>query len=248
MIHCINPKKNYLRHQQEIDQAIAKVCSSGKYVLDREVKRFEEEFCDFIGSRYAVGVASGTEAIFLSLKALGVGFGDEVITVSHTATATVSAIEASGAKAVFVDVEKDHLLIDVNMVEEGITKKTKAIIAVHLYGHPCDMDKLMEISNRHNISLIEDCAQASGAVYSGRSVGSIGDLGCFSFFPTKNLGCLGDGGAITTNSKTMHETLLSLRQYGWDADRESKIQGYNSRLDEIQAAILREIKISGQIC
>ncbi|MBL4711237.1 MAG: DegT/DnrJ/EryC1/StrS family aminotransferase [Gammaproteobacteria bacterium] len=239
MILCANPKEQYLSHKDEIKLAIDKVLESGWYILGQEVKAFEKEFANFVGVKYSIGVASGTDAIFLSLKALDIGTGDEVITVSHTATATVSAIEATGAKAIFVDVEEEYFTMDVSKIEEVITDKTKAIIPVHIYGHPCDMNKLQKISKENNLYLIEDCAQASGAKYEDKDVGSMGDLGCFSFFPTKNLGALGDGGAITTNSKELYEKLLMLRQYGWDKNRESKFQGYNSRLDEIQAAVLR---------
>lgn len=212
---------------------------SGWYILGEEVKEFEQEFANFVGTEYSIGVASGTDAIFLSLKALDIGAGDEVITVSHTATATVSAIEATGAKAVFVDIDEDYFTMDITKIEKIITAKTKAIIPVHIYGQSCDMDELLAIAKKNKLYLIEDCAQANGAKYKNKDVGSMGDLGCFSFFPTKNLGALGDGGAITTNSKRLYEKLLMLRQYGWDKHRESKFQGYNSRLDEMQAAILR---------
>jgi len=239
MILCSNPKEQYLSHQKEIDEALSKVLKSGMYILGKEGKAFEEEFSSFVGTHYAVGVASGTDALFLSLKALGIGTDNEVITVSHTATATVSAIEATGAKVVFVDIEKDYFTLDVSQIEKLITKKTKAIIAVHMYGHPCDMDKLVQIAKKYKLKLIEDCAQASGSKYKDKEVGSIGEIGCFSFFPTKNLGALGDGGAITTNSLEIYQKLIMLRQYGWDKNRESQFQGFNSRLDEIQAAILR---------
>jgi dTDP-4-amino-4,6-dideoxygalactose transaminase len=247
MIPCINPKENYLSHKREINQAISNVCESGQYILGEEVKNFEYEFCNFVGSKYVVGVASGTDAIFLSLKSLNIGPSDEVITTSHTATATISAIEATGAKAVFADIEEDYFSIDASMIVNVITAKTKAIVSVHIYGQPCDMDKLLEISQIYNLHLVEDCAQASGAKYRDKEVGSIGALGCFSFFPTKNLGAMGDGGAITTNSKKLYNKLLMLRQYGWSKNRESEYQGYNSRLDEIQAAILRvKLKYLGE--
>lgn len=239
MILCANPKEQYLSHKQEISEAINKVLESGWYILGEEVKNFEKEFANFVGTKYSIGVASGTDAIFLSLKALGIGIGDEVITVSHTATATVSAIEATGAKAILLDIDEDFFTMDISKVENFITEKTKAIVPVHIYGQSCDMDKLFKIAKDNNLYLVEDCAQANGAKYKAKDAGSIGDLGCFSFFPTKNLGALGDGGAITTNSKEIYEKLLMLRQYGWDKNRESKFQGYNSRLDEIQAAILR---------
>ena len=239
MILCSNPKEQYLSHKEEITKAIERVLESGWYILGSEVKAFEEEFAKFVGTTYAVGVASGTDALFLSLKAFDIGSGDEVITVSHTATATVSAIDATGAKAIFVDIDEEYFGMDVSKVEALITPRTKAIIPVHIYGHPCEMDSLLGIAKKNNLHIIEDCAQASGAKYKNRDVGSIGDLGCFSFFPTKNLGALGDGGAITTDSKVLHDKLMMLRQYGWDEKRESQFQGYNSRLDEIQAAILR---------
>jgi dTDP-4-amino-4,6-dideoxygalactose transaminase len=236
---CANPKEQYLSHKDEIQEAIYKVLESGWYILGQEVKSFEKEFASFVGVKYSVGVASGTDAIFLSLKALNIGIGDEVITTSHTAMATVSAIETTGAKAIFADIEDGYFNIDINQIENHITSKTKAIIAVHLYGHPCDMDELLTISSNNNLFLLEDCAQANGAKYKNKDVGSMGKIGCFSFFPTKNLGALGDGGAITTNSKEIYEKLIMLRQYGWDDNRYSQFQGYNSRLDEIQASILR---------
>lgn len=239
MILCANPKEQYLSHKDEINEAINNVLESGWYILGQEVKNFEKEFSHFVGTNYSVGVASGTDAIFLSLKALNIGAGDEVITVSHTAMATVSAVEATGAKAIFVDIEEDYFTMDISKIQELITKKTKAIIPVHIYGQSCDMDEVLSIAKDNNLYVIEDCAQASGAKYKDKDVGSIGNLGCFSFFPTKNLGALGDGGAITTNSKELYKKLLMLRQYGWDENRESKFQGYNSRLDEIQAAVLR---------
>ncbi len=239
MILCANPKEQYLSHKDEIKEAITRVLESGRYILGNEVENFEEEFSSFVGNKYCIGVASGTDAIFLSLKALGIGIGDEVITVSHTAMATVSAIEATGAKAIFIDIDEEYFTMDISKIEEIITSKTKAIIPVHIYGQSCDMGGLLKIANDNNLYVIEDCAQASGTRYKTKEVGSMGDLGCFSFFPTKNLGALGDGGAITTNSKELYEKLLMLRQYGWDETRESKIQGFNSRLDEIQAAILR---------
>lgn len=239
MILFANPKEQYLTYKTEIQEAVNRVLESGWYILGEEAKLFEKEFANFVGTKYAVGVASGTDSLFLSLKALNIGEGDEVITVSHTATATVSAIEATGAKAVFVDIEEQYFTMDTNKIEEAITEKTKAIIPVHIYGHPCDMDELLKISKEHNLYLIEDCAQGNGAKYKNKDVGSMGTLGCFSFFPTKNLGAIGDGGAITTDSEELYNKLLKLRQYGWDANRDSEFNGYNSRLDELQAAILR---------
>lgn len=234
-----NPKEQYLSYKSEIQEAINRVLESGWYILGEEVKLFEKELANFIESKFAISVASGTDALFLSLKALNIGHGDEVITVSHTATATVSAIKASGAKAIMVDIEEDYYTIDIDKISANINKNTKAIIAVHIYGQPCEMDNLIDLASSKNIPIIEDCAQSCGAEYKGRKVGSIGTLGCFSFFPTKNLGAIGDGGAITTNSEEIYEKLLKLRQYGWDLNRDSKYNGYNSRLDELQAAILR---------
>lgn len=243
MVLLANPKEQYLSYKNEIQEAIDRVLESGRYILGEEVKFFETEFASFVGTKYSVSVASGTDALFLSLKVLNIGQGDEVITVSHTATATISAIEATGAKAVFVDIEEDYYTIDPSKINLAITPNTKAVIAVHMYGQPCDMDRISEIADKNDLYIIEDCAQANGAKYKNKDVGSMGVLGCFSFFPTKNLGAIGDGGAITTNSKELYEKLLMLRQYGWNDQRESKFQGYNSRLDELQAAILR-VKLS----
>ena len=238
MIPCIAPKKQFLSYDKEIKEAIGRVLESGQYILGTEVEKFEKSFAEFVGTKYCVGVGSGTEAIFLSLKALDIGLGDEVITVSHTAMATVSAIEATGAKATFVDIEEGYFTIDVEKIENAITPQTKAIVAVHLYGHPCEMKALDAIAKKNNLYLIEDCAQAHGAKYEKKSVGSMGDLGCFSFFPTKNLGAIGDGGAVVTHSLELYNKLRMLRQYGWDDERNSHFLGYNSRLDEIQSAIL----------
>ena len=239
MIFCANPKEQYLSYKDEIDSAIKRVLESGWYILGEEVKKFEKEFADFIGTKYSIGVASGTDALFLALKALDIGKGDEVITVSHTAIATVSAIEECGAKPVLADIEEDYFTIDTEQIEKLITSKTKAIIPVHIYGQPCDMDKILEIAKKYNLFVIEDCAQAHGAKYKNKTVGSIGDIGCFSFFPTKNLGSIGDGGAITTNDERLANKIAMLRLYGWDKDRNTQFSGYNSRLDEIQAAVLR---------
>lgn len=239
MIPCINPKAQYLSYKDEINKAINKVLQSGFYVLANEVKSFEKEFASYISTNFCVGVGSGTDAIFLALMAYDIGKDDEVIAPSHTAMATISAIEATGAKVVFADIEEDYFTISPDDVKRKITKKTKAIVAVHLYGEPCNMDKLQKIAKKHNIILVEDCAQAHGGLYKEKMLGSIGEISCFSFFPTKNLGAFGDGGAICINSAKIYEKLLKLRQYGWDEKRNCQFLGYNSRLDEIQAAILR---------
>lgn len=239
MISCSNPKAQYLSHKEEIDGAIQQVLAGEQFVLGENVHAFEKEFSSYIGTSYAVSVASGTDAIFLGLRALGVGPGDEVITPSHTAVATVAAIGLAGGIPVFADVDSDCWTLDPASIEKAITSKTKAIVVVHLYGLPADMDAIKDIARNNNLKLIEDCAQASGATYNNVCVGSIGDLGCFSFYPTKNLGALGDGGGITTSDFAIAKQLRKLRQYGWDENRVSQFPGCNSRLDEIQAAILR---------
>ena len=239
MIYTAFPKAQYLTHQCEIDAAISRVLHSGNYILDENVASFEAEFAQYIGCRHAVALGSGTDALHLGLKALGIGEGDEVITPSLTATATISAIYMAGAKPLFIDIEEDYFTLDPNLLEKVMTPRTKAIIAVHLYGQPADMNPIMQFAKQHHLKIIEDCAQATGAQYHNKKVGSLGDIGCFSFFPTKNLGAMGDGGMITTNQTPLMEKLVALRQYGWDKNRVSQIHGYNSRLDEIQAAILR---------
>jgi len=239
MILCSDPNAQYLSHKDEIDKAVAAVLSGGRYILGQEVSSFEKEFSGYIGSKHAVGVGSGTEALHIALSASGVGPGDEVITPSHTAVATVSAIVSCGGVPVFADVEPDHFTIDPAEIKKLITKKTKAVVAVHLYGNPADMARVMEISGDAGLKVIEDCAQAHGAEYKGRKVGSIGHFGCFSFYPTKNLGAIGDGGMIVTSDPSLAEKAGLLRQYGWKQRYVSDIHGWNSRLDEIQAAILR---------
>lgn len=224
--------------KSEIDSAIADVLKSGWYILGKELKSFEEEFAKYCGVKYAVGCASGTEAIALSLMALNIKQGDEVITVPNTAVPTISAISMTGAKPVLVDIDK-YFLIDTSKIEKAITKKTKAILPVHLYGQAADMDKINKIAAKFNLKVIEDAAQAHGAQYKNKKTGSLADLGCFSFYPTKNLGCFGDGGAVTTNDKALYERLQMLRNYGQKERYYHAIEGINSRLDEIQAAVLR---------
>jgi len=239
MIQCANPGAGYLACKEEIDRAILHVLNNGRYILGNEVSTFENEFASYIGVKHAVGVSNGTEAIHLALRALHIGYGDEVITVSHTAVATIAAIFQCGAVPVFVDIDPDTFTIDVSRIEKAITKKSKAVIAVHLYGHPCELDILKKIAENYNLKIIEDCAQAHGATYKGEKVGSIGDIGCFSFYPTKNLGGIGDGGLITTDSNDVADEIRILREYGWKERYISFIHGYNCRLDELQAAILR---------
>lgn len=238
IILCADPLKDNIEFKSQIEKAVINVLSGGNFILGPHVQTLEDSLAKYIDTRYSIGVNSGTDALVLALKALGIGLGDEVITVSHTALATVAAVLMVGATPVLVDIEPDFYTIDPKMVEYAITKKTKAIIAVHIYGQSCDMDALLNIKNKYGIPVIEDCAQAAGASYYGKKLGSIGDIGCFSFYPTKNLGALGDGGALTTNSEYLFERIKRLRQYGWDKDRIAKEPGINSRLDELQAAIL----------
>jgi len=239
MIPFIDLKREYAEIGEELTQAVQRVLKSGWFILGEEVKKFEEEFSKYIGVKYGVGVNSGSDALFLALKALGIGKGDEVITVSHTFISTVDAIVRNGAEPVFVDIEPDTYCIDATKIEEAITNKTKAILPVHLYGHPADMDQIMEIAKKYNLFVIEDACQAHGAEYKGKKVGSIGDLSCFSFYPVKNLGACGDGGMIVTNNEEIAEKLKMLRNYGQSEKYYHDFIGINSRLDEIQAAILR---------
>jgi len=239
MIPCANPKAQYVSYRDEIDTAIKGVLESGWYILGDEVRLFEEEFAAYNGVPYSVGVGSGTEALHMALRAFEIGSNDEVITTAHTAVATASAIALSGAKPVFVDIEPDYFTIDPHRIEAAISPKTKAVIPVHIYGQPCDMDAILEIAQRHDLKVIEDCAQAHGATYKGKRAGSMGDIGCFSFYPTKNLGAIGDGGALVTEDERLAEKIRLLREYGWKKRYISSEEGWNSRLDEMQAAILR---------
>ena len=238
-LYFCNPLAQFNSHKQEISEAITRVCNSGYYVLGPEVDAFETEFAAYHAIGYCVGVGSGTDALSLTLKAFDVGQGDEVITVSHTALATAAAIVSTGATPVLVDIEEDYFTMDPLKIEAAVTQKTKAIMPVHLYGQPCDMAPIMTIAAKYNLRVIEDCAQAHGATYQGRKVGTIGDAGCFSFYPTKNLGAIGDGGGVISNNKQVCERLKRLRQYGWDSNRVSQEPSTVSRLDELQAAILR---------
>lgn len=239
MIQAFDLTKQYESIRAELDAAAAEVMQSGWYILGPQVKAFEEEFAAYVGVRHAVGVGSGTEALHVALLALGIGAGDEVITVPNTAVATVAAIELTGARAVLCDVYPDTMLMDVQALERAITPRTRAIIPVHLFGQSADLDPILNLAQSRGIRVLEDCAQAHGATYRGRRVGSLGDIAAFSFYPTKNLGAFGDGGAIVTNDKELAERVRLLRQYGWRERYASDIKGLNSRLDEMQAAILR---------
>jgi dTDP-4-amino-4,6-dideoxygalactose transaminase len=239
MILCSNPKSQYLSYKKDIDDAISRVLDSGWYILGDEVEKFEEEFARYVGVSYGIGVGSGTEAIHLALASCEIGQGDEVITVSHTAVATVAAIKLAGATPVLVDIEPDYFTLDPDKLEEAITSRTKAIIPVHIYGQPADINTIVSIACKHRLRVIEDCAQAHGAEIGGRRVGSFGDMACFSFYPTKNLGALGDAGAVVTDDPKLAKRARLLREYGWAKRYISNVCGWNSRLDELQAAILR---------
>ncbi len=238
MIHWASPLAQYRSRESAIKSAITRVLESGNYILGGEVESFEAAFAEYCAVGHAVGVASGTDALILALRALGVGAGDEVITVSHTAVATVAAVLATGAIPVLVDIDPIFYTIDPAGIETAIGPRTKAVIAVHLYGQTADMDAIIAIAKRRGIRVIEDCAQAAGARYGARPVGSIGDVGCFSFYPTKNLGAIGDGGMVTTTDTALAARVRRLRQYGWDESRNTHEAGLNSRLDPLQAAIL----------
>ncbi len=238
MIPWASPAAQYRAHKNDIAAAIVRVLDSGAYILGGEVESFERAFAAYCGVAHAVGVGSGTDALILALRALGIGAGGEVVTVSHTALATVAAIIATGATPVLVDVDAATSTIDPARIEEAIGPETKAIVAVHLYGQPADLHALGAIARRHGLKLVEDCAQAAGASYRGRRVGSIGDIASFSFYPTKNLGAIGDGGMVTTADAGLAARVRRLRQYGWNEARETEDVGLNSRLDPLQAAIL----------
>lgn len=212
---------------------------SGRYILGQEVTAFEQEFAAYIGVEFGIGVGSGTEALHIALRACGVKSGDEVITVSHTAVATVAAIQLCGAKPVLVDIHPRTFVIDADRIERAFTSRTKAILPVHLYGYMADMQAIRSIAERHGVRVIEDCAQSHGAVLGGRKGGAWGDMAAFSFYPTKNLGALGDAGMVVTNDPGLGERARLLRQYGWRERYVSEIPGLNSRLDELQAAVLR---------
>jgi dTDP-4-amino-4,6-dideoxygalactose transaminase len=233
VILCSNPREQYLAHGDEIRAAIDNVLTNGRYILGPEVEAFEQEFARYCGVKHAVGVGSGTEALHVALAAMGVGAGDEVITTAHTAVATASAIRLCGATPVFVDIEPGTFTIDPRLI--NVTSRTKAIVPVHIYGQPANLAPILKLG----VPVLEDCAQAHGAKYDGRRVGSMGVLGAFSFYPTKNLGAIGDGGAVVTNDDELAKRMRLLREYGWAERYVSSTDGWNTRLDELQAAILR---------
>lgn len=234
-----NPRAAYLAHRDDIDAAVLRALDSGRYILGPETAAFEKEFSSWAGASDAVGTGSGTDALHLGLRAVGIGIGDEVITVSHTAVATIAAIELAGATPVFVDIDPQTFTMDPVSLQERLTARTRAVIPVHIYGHAADMDAILEIARSRRLIVLEDCAQAAGARYKGKQVGTLGDMGAFSFYPTKNLGALGDAGALITSNPVLAERARALRQYGWRTRYLSDMAGMNTRLDEVQAAILR---------
>lgn len=239
MVPFLNLKAQYEALKDEIGAAVTKTLASGEYVLGSEVSAFEEEFAEYVGARFAIGVNSGTSALHLALLAAGVGPGDEVITVSCTFVATVAAIDYTGARPVFVDVEPETLNMDVTQVEAALTERTKALLPVHLHGHPADLDPILDIARRNNLGVIEDAAQAHGAEYNGRRVGGIGDLGCFSFYPGKNLGACGEAGMVVTNTERYAHAIRKLRDWGQERKYHHVLKGFNYRMEGLQGAILR---------
>lgn len=239
LIPVADPRAQYLAYQRQIDQAVQRVLDSGRYVLGQEVAAFEDEFAAYLGADYCVGVANGTEAITLGLQAVGVAPGDEVISVSHSAVATTAAIELAGAVPIFADISLESRCIDPMRIAALVSDRTRAILPVHIYGQPAPMPEIMAVARQFGLKVVEDCAQAHGAQSGGQKVGTLGDAAAFSFYPTKNLGALGDGGALVTNQLDVAERARELRQYGWKERYISTTPGMNSRLDELQAAILR---------
>lgn len=238
-IPLVDLKVQYLSLKPEIDQAIQRVIDNSDFILGKEVELFEKEFAAFSEAKYGVGVASGTDALHLSLLALGIGPGDEVITAANTFVATVLAISYTGARPVLVDIDPENYNMDPSLIKKAVTKRTKAIIPVHLFGQPANMDPIMEIARKYNLKVIEDACQAHGAEYKGRKAGSISDIGCSSFYPGKNLGAYGDGGMVLTNNEEVVQKIRMLRNYGSRIKYHHEFRGFNSRLDTIQAAILR---------
>jgi len=233
-----NLKKHYGLYKAEIDAAVSRVLESGWYLFGDELKGFESDFARYCGADYGVGVASGTEAVQLALASCGIGQGDEVLTVSNTCVPTVAGIESVGARVVFVDIEPGTYTMDPALIEKCISKKSKAIVVVHLYGQCADMGPIIEAARGHGLKVIEDCAQAHGAEYKGNKAGRMGDVAAFSFYPTKNLGALGDAGMVVTNDRDVAMKAEMLRNYGQKERYVHLIKGINSRMDELQAAVL----------
>ncbi|MCE7700128.1 MAG: DegT/DnrJ/EryC1/StrS family aminotransferase [Methanobacterium paludis] len=238
MIPFFDFKREYAEIKNGINNSLSEVLNKGYFVLGEEVQNFEASFSDYIGTEYGLGVNSGSDALFLAIKSLGISAGDEVITVSHTFISTVDAICRNGANPIFVDIDPETFCIDVSKVEDKITNRTRALLVVHLYGHPVDMDPILKIAKKNDLWIIEDCCQAHGAEYKGKKVGSIGDISCFSFYPVKNLGAYGDGGFVALNDESLYERLKMMQNYGQSKKYHHEFIGLNSRLDEMQAAIL----------
>lgn len=237
----VNPvvlKRTFDLHKDEYEEAALRALNSGWYILGKEMESFEEAFAAWTGAKHCVALNSGTDALILAVRALGIGPGDEVIVPANTYIASVIGVTENGATPVFVDAD-EHMEIDADRIEEKITDKTKAILPVHLYGQSCRMDKISEIAKKHNLYLIEDCAQSHGAKINGKLTGTFGNIGCFSFYPTKPLGALGDAGAIITDDDELAEKVRLLRNYGSKIKYHNEINGVNSRMDEVQAAILK---------
>ncbi|HAC63577.1 MAG TPA: Cys/Met metabolism pyridoxal-phosphate-dependent enzyme [Cyanothece sp. UBA12306] len=228
---------------EAIETAVLEVLRSGRYIGGQTVDDFEKQFSQFVGTKYCIGCNSGTDALLLALRALNIGPGDEVITTPFTFIATAETITLTGAKPVFIDIDRNTFNFDLNLLEAAITPRTKAIIPVHLFGQPVNMSRLMQIAHHHDLYVIEDCAQATGAMWDGEKVGNIGHIGCFSFFPTKNLGTCGDGGVVTTNDPAIADVVRTIKEHGSRQRYYHDLVGINSRLDTIHAAIL-QIKLS----
>jgi dTDP-4-amino-4,6-dideoxygalactose transaminase len=239
MMPFFDLKKVHTEIGTQLIGAIKRVMERGDYILSEETAAFEKEFSDYIGTKWGVGMNSGSDALLLSLQALEIGKGDEVITVAHTFSSTVDAVVRMGARPVFVDVDPETFCMDTASIEDKISEKTKALLPVHIYGHPADMDAISQLAEHYNLFVVEDACQAHGAEHRGRKVGGLGHLGCFSFYPTKNLGACGDGGMVVTSNEEIAEKLKMLRNYGLKGKHQKEIMGQNSRLDEAQAAILR---------
>jgi dTDP-4-amino-4,6-dideoxygalactose transaminase len=247
MVPFFDLTRQYKEIEEEVLSATRRVFEKGRFILGEEVSAFEEEFAQYCRVQYGVGVNSGTDALYLAFKAAGIGEGDEVITVAHSFVASAIAISLAGAKPIFVDIDPETYTLSLDSLERLLKKrkakgglhKVKAILPVHLYGHPAEVDGIMEIASQYHLAVIEDACQAHGAEFQGKRAGSFGAMGCFSFYPTKNLGAYGDGGMVVTNNKKLYETLSLLRCYGEKKKYQHHLKGGNSRLDEIQAAILR---------
>ncbi len=231
-------KRNYLRIKDEIDRAVQRVLDSGWYLLGKELQQFEQDFSTYCGLTHGIGVASGTEAIQIALGACGISSGDDVLTVSNTCVPTVAGIESAGARCVFVDIDSDTYTMDPECIEARITPRTRAIVVVHLYGQCADMDGILDVARKHDLKVIEDCAQAHGALYHGKHAGNFGDIAAFSFYPTKNLGAYGDAGMVVTRDHGLAENARRLRDYGQEKRYHHVMKGINSRMDELQAAVL----------